>query len=99
MLKFWVSAMAAERWVRTCLGSVPDRAERARRFCTSVLAEGLGVGYRQRGGYIKRGTFGSCKSSFSHCSAVLMERVGSHAVEGKSLIESGVGGVSISLLT
>ena len=31
--------MAAERWVRTCLGSVPDRAERARRFCTSVLAK------------------------------------------------------------
>ena len=48
---------------------------------------------------MRRGTFGSCKSSFSHCSAMLIERVGSHAVEGKSLIESGVGGVSISLLT
>lgn len=44
-------------------------------------------------------TFGSCKSSFSHCSAVLMDTVGSHAVEGKSLAESGVRGVSISLFT
>ena len=30
-------------------------------------------------------TLGSCKSSFSHCSAVLIDRVGSHVVEGNSL--------------
>ncbi len=44
-------------------------------------------------------TFGSCKSSFSQCSAVLIDRVGSHAVEGNSLAESGVRGVSMSFLT
>ena len=33
MLKDWVSAIVAERCVRTVLGSVPARAERARRFC------------------------------------------------------------------
>lgn len=44
-------------------------------------------------------TFGSCMSSFSQCSAVLIDRVGSHAVEGNSLYDSGVRGVSISLLT
>ena len=32
MLKDWVSAIVAERWVRTVFGSVPARAERARRF-------------------------------------------------------------------
>ena len=30
-------------------------------------------------------TFGSCKSSFSQRSAVLIDRVGSHVVEGSSL--------------
>ena len=43
-------------------------------------------------------TFGSCKSSFSQCSVVLIDRVGSH-VEGKSLAESGVRGVSILFFT
>ena len=44
-------------------------------------------------------TFGSCNSSFSHCSAVRIDKVGSHAVEGSSFAESGVRGVSMSFLT
>ena len=44
-------------------------------------------------------TFGSCKSSFSQCSVVLIDRVGSHVVESKSLAESGVRGVSILFFT
>ena len=43
ILKFWVSAIVADRWVRTCLGSVPQRAERARRFCISLSVETLGA--------------------------------------------------------
>ncbi len=41
MLKDWVSAIVAERCVRTVLGSVPARAQRARRFCWgSVFSAG-----------------------------------------------------------
>ena len=92
--------MVVDRCVRTCLGSVPERAERARRFFVSQSVEMLGaMRYQQKGWGRIKNTFGSCKSSFSHCSAVLTDRVGSHVVEGKSLAESGVGGVSISLFT
>ena len=92
--------MVADRWVRTCLGSVPERAERARRFCISLSAENVGAKYyrKKSQGSIRR-TFGSCKSNFSQCSAVLMERVGSRAVDDISLAESGVRGVPISFFT
>lgn len=92
--------MVADRWVRTCLGSVPERAERARRFCVSLSAERVKARYhgKKSQGSIRR-TFGSCKSNFSQCSAVLIERVGSRAVEDMSLAESGVRGVSISFFT
>ena len=36
MLKFWVSLIVAERWVRIALGSLEESAERARRFCSVV---------------------------------------------------------------
>lgn len=36
MLKFWVSLIVAERWVRIALGSLEESAERARRFCSDV---------------------------------------------------------------
>ena len=92
--------MAAARWVRTCLGSVPERAERARRFCvlSSVKIVGARRDQSERLERIEH-AFGSCKSSFSQCSAALIDRVGSHAVEGKSLADSGVRGVSISFFT
>ena len=79
---------------------MPERAERARRFFISVSAEMMGIRVygRNKQGRVKD-TFGSCKSSFSQCSAVLIDRVGSQAVEGNSLYDSGVRGVSISLFT
>ncbi len=33
--------MVADRWVRTCLGSLPERAERARRCFVSQSEETL----------------------------------------------------------
>ena len=94
--------MVAERWVRTCLGSVPESAERARRFCVTCQQDywGGSLPWKERVRWVlMEDTFGSCKSSFSQVSVVLIDRVGSHAVEGKSLAESGVRGVSISFLT
>ena len=36
MLKFCVSLIAAERWVRIAFGSLEESAESARRFCSDV---------------------------------------------------------------
>ena len=47
MLKDWVSAIVAERCVRTVLGSVPARAERARRFCWGSVSSAGGIGLFQ----------------------------------------------------
>lgn len=48
MLNDWVSAIVAERCVRTVFGSVPARAERARRFCWGLVYS-TGVTERSEG--------------------------------------------------
>ena len=79
MLKDWVSAIVAARCVRTVLGSVPARAERARRFyCGSASLPDVQDCFRDTASPRVGQTFGSSKSSFSHFSAALTGTVASY---------------------